>query len=342
MNLDSAAVPRGVTPAGVLVDKRGATAALATDSRSATDGRGGPRSATERGAPRGGIERADQGATADEPAESTSAGRAPLLVRRVVMGIDAADPGQTSLAAAVVLAERLHAELHGLFIEDANLHRLAALPFAVELQLPTGVGRPLQAPVLQSELRALASGARQAVATAASRAQVSWSFQVRRGPMAATALLEAGELDLLLLPSARRLRQRVSGPQRRRAGGGARGGAERTPVFAIFDEGEGAERVLTTASCLAEGQERPLRVLSLASGASAARLLQERAALWLSARGLEAEGLTLPGARSPQVGALVRAAGGGLVALSAGCPLLEGRALSAVQEELCGPLLLVR
>ena len=49
---------------------------------------------------------------------------------RILVALDASASGRAALAGAAALAAELQAELLGLFVEDANLLRLASLPFS--------------------------------------------------------------------------------------------------------------------------------------------------------------------------------------------------------------------
>ncbi|RMF77434.1 MAG: universal stress protein, partial [Nitrospirae bacterium] len=92
--------------------------------------------------------------------------------RRIVVAVDASADSLAAVRAAARLAEALSAELHGLFVEDANLVRLARLPFAREVRL-SAAPRRLEAAALERELRALAAQARQAFEEEARRCRVA-------------------------------------------------------------------------------------------------------------------------------------------------------------------------
>ncbi|MBK7177644.1 MAG: universal stress protein [Chloroflexi bacterium] len=59
-----------------------------------------------------------------------------MKIQRILVALDASPHSLAALEAAIDLAERLDAELQGLFVEDINLLRLAQLPFARELRYP--------------------------------------------------------------------------------------------------------------------------------------------------------------------------------------------------------------
>ena len=57
-------------------------------------------------------------------------------IERLVVALDLAAQDMAEIAMAADLAARFGAALEGIFIEDANLFRLAALPVARQNRLP--------------------------------------------------------------------------------------------------------------------------------------------------------------------------------------------------------------
>ncbi len=123
-------------------------------------------------------------------------------LRRILVALDASRASEDALAAAATLAERLGAELTGLFVEDVNLLRLAGLPFVRQIRLSAGGWHPLEPGALEGELRAMAARAREAIAKAAGPHRIAWSFRVARGGVSVEVLAAAGEADLLVLGAA--------------------------------------------------------------------------------------------------------------------------------------------
>ena len=119
--------------------------------------------------------------------------------RRVILGFDAAAPlNRAALEAAALLAQRMEAELVGLFIENVDLLHLAALPFTREIDLLSATSRDLDTERMERALRALARDAQRMLASVAGRGTLRWSFRVTRGALAAELLAAAGEADLLV------------------------------------------------------------------------------------------------------------------------------------------------
>ncbi|MBV9553745.1 MAG: hypothetical protein JO032_13265 [Alphaproteobacteria bacterium] len=105
-------------------------------------------------------------------------------VERVVVALDAVSEHGAAIGAAVRLARRWQARLHGVFVEDDDLIRLAGLPFARQVTLGSGV-EPLTRQHAERQLRAFAERARREVAASAARHGIEWSFEIVRGDSAA-------------------------------------------------------------------------------------------------------------------------------------------------------------
>jgi hypothetical protein len=181
--------------------------------------------------------------------------------RRIVVALDASACGRAALDAATQMAVEMQAELQGLFVEDVDLLRLANLPFASEVPLPHAVPRQLELASIQCAFRAHAETARHALAVAADRLRLRWSFQVLQGDVVRTSRAVAEEAELLILGWAET------------AASGSSHGARRKPLAAaglivVIDEGSpSSDRVLRAAVEIALVQLGELLVLSPAAGA---------------------------------------------------------------------------
>lgn len=188
--------------------------------------------------------------------------------RRILVALDASSHSHAALAAAVALAERLHSELQGIFVEDINLLRLAELPFAREVRFGQAA-RPLHGEDVQRGLRARAAVLRRELEEAAEQNKVSSTFRVVRGAVAGELIAAALEADVLALG-----RMGHSLSRRARLGSTARAAitraasavllvqpeAEAGPVLVLYDGSPGGERALALAAEVS-GEADELRVL---------------------------------------------------------------------------------
>ncbi len=113
-------------------------------------------------------------------------------MRRILITLDSSGGSLEAVDGAALMASRLGAELVGLFVEDANLVRLAALPCSAEVGFASGRARRLNPGTVKRGFEHLAEDARCAIARAADGAQVKWSFEVKQGTVVAEALRAIG------------------------------------------------------------------------------------------------------------------------------------------------------
>lgn len=132
----------------------------------------------------------------------TRPGDNPLLVlRKILVALDASKSSFAALDAAVALAASMEAELQGVFVEDTELLRAAESPFARELAYPYNRPAPLDRSMVERNLRSQAETARSALAGAAEKARVPWTFRSVRGHVTPELLAaaEAAEADLIAI-----------------------------------------------------------------------------------------------------------------------------------------------
>jgi nucleotide-binding universal stress UspA family protein len=273
-----------------------------------------------------------------------------IVIRRILVALDASPHSQAALDAAALLAVRLRAELHGLFIEDADLLRLAASPFARQIGFYTGARRRLNVGDLERQLRARARSVREHMTAIAERDQLQWSFRVTRGTIAAELLAASSEADLVILGR--------SGwsHRRRRLGSTARavvrsapaltlllqaGTCLGLPVLVVYDGSALAEKALVAGALLARSAEGPVTVV-LVDGAAQRKDLRQRAAAQLRAQGVPGQYRALRRSNVERMAEWVRGEDCGTLVLPAKSDVLQDEALAALLEELEVPTLFVR
>jgi len=122
-----------------------------------------------------------------------------FVVRRILVALDTSPHSLAALEAAANLAAKMNAELLGLFVEDAALLRLAEVPCAREILYFSTAENALTRASMESRFRVQAEQARKALADAARRAHVEWSFRTVRGDVASEVLAAASDVDLLAM-----------------------------------------------------------------------------------------------------------------------------------------------
>lgn len=268
-------------------------------------------------------------------------------VRRVLVALDTSPGSRSALSSAARLAQRMRAELAGIFVEDIDLLNWASLPFARETSLASATSRALVGGEIERELRRQAEQAESDLSGLARRLGLSWSFRVARGRVAVELLDAALETDVLALgmigvsPGHTRLGSTarallsaagcavlLTSPGDRGDGG----------VTVIHDGSRAADIVFRRAVELAEGNGS-LTVL-LPVGGDDGRLLRTRLQQELTGTGIEPEFVAVP-AGSPRalVGAILAHRPGTLVLGE--MPSLDADGIRGLLRELDGNVLRV-
>ncbi len=276
----------------------------------------------------------------------TTSGEGAHRIRRILVALDSSADSQAALEASAAMAAALGAELLGLFVEDADLTRVAASPLGAEIDLLSGELRPLAPARLARHFRARATRARQALEREAERWRLRWSFRTTRGRVSAEIL--AADADLITLGTCGHSPRRGPGStvqallaeavapvlvSRRGAGFGA-------SVFALDDGSPAARRALALAAELARRHRVPLtRVLDPGGEAPAEGERQLRQEL--DAQGVTARTLSLPGLDAARLAAAVASEGCGLLVLPRSGAALGPEAVHQLLRRARCPLLLV-
>ena len=271
-------------------------------------------------------------------------------VRRILVALDAAGEAPELIEAAAEMAGRLHAELLGLFVEDVNLLRSAALPFVRRMSPGSPTWKEFDTATMERELHAVATRARRTLERAAERRHVTYSFQVVRGQVTREVAGASEQADLVVLGGAYRLMgalQQASGAraamrEARRSVLLMRPGAAPARNFVVgYDRARGSDRAVLAAQRLVQATEGTLTVLLFADSAEEGRALESRVRTLLGPQG----GVLFRRVAHPSLAGLCRLAQeveGAVLVLSADNPLAQGEAAEELMDRIRCPLLVVR
>jgi nucleotide-binding universal stress UspA family protein len=249
-----------------------------------------------------------------------------LRCSRVLVALAASPQSRAAVETAIGLAAAVGARLDALYVEDANLMRLAALPFASETSPLTGIRRSLPLAEIERALRVEATRLERLLAQAAEEARIQWTFQVARGELMAAATAEAAELTVL----ASGRRAVASGHERRPMA---------RPVAVLFDASPAARKTLAVAAGLARGGERELLIL-VPAGRGAGKA-QVDARTWLAREAIPGRALSLVPGPGPLLAAL-RAQRASMLAVPAPETATLAMDLAALAAGMPCPLVIVR
>lgn len=272
-------------------------------------------------------------------------------IRRILVALDASLLSLAALETAADLAAECQAELLGLFIEDVELLRFASTPAAIHCVYPLASAQPLTALGIESEFRALAERARKALAGAAGRAHVRWSFRTVRGNVETELLLAASEADLLSLGGA-------GGSIARRLGLGstaraaiaharsslllAQGPVSRlSPVMTLYDRSPGSAEACRFAARLAVHSSGYLTVLLPSSSGQREPTLEAEVARLLPSQRLHVRFRWLASAEKKNFLRAVQSEDAGVLVISGQSPLLDPEIVEELLRQTSHPLLIL-
>jgi nucleotide-binding universal stress UspA family protein len=275
-----------------------------------------------------------------------------FVVRRILVALDASAQSLAALKTSVKLAAELGAELEGLFVEDANLMRIAMLPFARRMLFPSAAEEPLDSSVMEHELKSLARRAQRSLATMAEHYGIQWSFRVVRGKVTIEILSAASDSDLLTVGSSgwSMTRRMQLGSTAQNAAIHAPGAlllakcplAVDRPVMVLFDGSPPAEQALKAAIRFASALQSQLTVFLLPDTPPDVRPLMRGAAHQITAKGVDANFRALLAIDALRLADAIEVEAGGLLVLGREYKHLTENEVQNLIRLVSNPVLLLR
>lgn len=256
-------------------------------------------------------------------------------IQRVLLAMDSST-ALDLLPAAAELAARMRAELQGLFVENSDLLRLSALPFAQEICATSAVARPLTAAGVERQMNRLADELRRSLAAIAEQAKVAWSFQVARGALDRVTRESTRDADLWLVGSRATPRSAARGKSAGHGPASSGSAAAPIPAGAIvvwFDGSPAARRALAVAGELAAARHAVVE-LSLPANGEVRKSLRSLAAECLSPYATLPRILPTPAHTREELLAVVRDQRCALLLLPATSPFLDDVSPPALAAQL--------
>jgi hypothetical protein len=216
----------------------------------------------------------------------------PKSIRRILFALGEEGDVAGAFESAASLAQRLDAELHGLFIEDTDLLRLAGLPFARETGTTTAVVRRLQHPDIERGWQRQAARLQERLAEVAVRRQLRWSFEVVRGRMTAQVAELAVSSDVVAVTKVTRTTvetlQTLQCPVLILPAGAVLA----TPVGVLVDDSPASEAAVRFAGMLATGMNDDDRRIFVMTAGGLQEGAGKRAGKILADAGLRVRSIT--------------------------------------------------
>ena len=155
----------------------------------------------------------------------------------------------------VVLAEKLNANLCGMFVEDSDLLSIASLPFSREVVFPAANVRKLDSAAMLRQMHSHAEKLRQMMAEYARLSNVACSFRTAAGSVIEKVLGESSDFQLIILvPEKYSSRRKVQAENT---------GQLINPVVLFYDGSSQAKKSVRVIHSLIENNDlRHLKVLT--------------------------------------------------------------------------------
>jgi len=275
-----------------------------------------------------------------------------FVVRRILVALDASTQSLAALETAVALAVEMGAELEGLFVEDINLVRVAALPVARRIFYPSGTEEPLDTARMEHELKVQARRAQRSLALMAERSGIRWSFRVVRGKVSVEILAAASGSDLLTVGGSgwSLARKMQLGSTARNAAINAPKAlllvkqplAANRPVMVVFDGSPPAEQALQAATRLVRDFRSRLTVFLVADSSRNTQALERQVGHLLKAKGVQARFRPVHTTDALHLADAVESEAGGLLVLARHYERLSEKAIQHLVRLVSNPVLLVR
>jgi nucleotide-binding universal stress UspA family protein len=273
-------------------------------------------------------------------------------IKRILVALDASVHSLAALEAAVELAARLSSELIGVYVEDADLLRMAELPFVREISPVSARSRRFNGQEAERQFRAQAVRIHRSLHREAKRTQVRWSFQIKRGSVASALLRAASEVDLIVLGKA-------GWPvtTERRLGSTARvvlsrvpglalivqhGARLRSPVAVVYDGSSLGRKALRVAESILPQGNGHLDVFLLSPSLDAVDRLQSQARQSLEGKATTVRYRILTGTNVSRLVQIMQSDGVGTLVVPATSAIADEEALIELLDRLESPVLLVR
>lgn len=252
-------------------------------------------------------------------------------MRRIAITLDAFEISAQAIEQAVQLAERMGAQLEGIFVEDIDLIQVAELPFLREVRTVSRSEDAVSLGRMEQELRALARRAERMLSEHAAQHNVACTFRIWRGSIDSDLLAVDIEADVLALTRlGATLSRSKTVPTRSSA------------VSVLFSGTEASARALDTAIKLATDPLKEINVLISAENQAELLLLQRLAQAQLGENQTRAHFLRLHGGSLSDLLEVIKDTHTAVLVVERDNDLLQTPTLRQNLNNLDCPLLIVR
>lgn len=264
----------------------------------------------------------------------------------IVVAINAGRRCGETLELAAALAAKVGTELDVVFVEDANLLRLADLPVTREIDRLSGMTRELDSRRILRALHCEVQHLRREILRLGKTTSVRSTVRVVRGHYLTEALMASQRVEITFVHGARRAlpgENLPAAPARSEAAGPARAASRRPRgrkiLWTLFDGSAAGARALKVALMLARTLAGDVVVLVSGSGAEEIEARKQQARI--AADGADLQFLAVAENWYSQLGRALAPGSGGLLILAKKDPEQVDAAARSYLESLSVPMVLV-
>ena len=260
-------------------------------------------------------------------------------INRILVALDPCQLNPRILERALILAERMRAELVALFVEDEDLLHLAGLPFAREVHRSSAAERKLDVTQMSRTLQHQAEGLRQLIKRSVGQRNIRASVRVVQGRFMPAALAAALDTDVAFLTIADQSNTLLPSTRTHNAAP-----TRLKPIWTIFNGSPESLRALALAIELSASEVVDLMlVLPGVNPVHASELQQQATELIVSSQAkAKIQTVLVPENELNQLSSLIRRQGCSLLVLHRDNPLMANVDNLRAVESLGCPIVLIR
>jgi nucleotide-binding universal stress UspA family protein len=122
-----------------------------------------------------------------------------VILRRILVAIDTSSHSEAALNAAAVLAKKMKAQIHGLFVQDETWRKICKLPSVTCVNELTGHSQTLEEQSLEEQINLLKRRLRRQLRTISRENKITHTWKTVQGRVEESILKAAEDADLITI-----------------------------------------------------------------------------------------------------------------------------------------------
>ncbi len=274
-----------------------------------------------------------------------------ILIRGILVALDSSSHSRAALEAAATLARTMEADIHGLFVEDTNWHRVSRLPAVAEVNELTGDIKPFAEKHIDKQIEILQNRIKKQLQIISRLNEVKHSWKTARGSVEDKVLEAAQNTDLITIG-----RKGHSYSRHKQLGQTAKNIIEKSEkpvlilqeglrlgntIVTVFDASGESRRSIRFALSIAEKNESELFVMIMGDDQDSAKERFRELKKYLAFASVKADVKLLHQSNIWELMFAVKNHNGGLLILPRDQPFMKNRSLDLLLNHIGCPILLM-